>query len=80
MMMIHILTAAFAVGSFVIIKKKRFKMMPFMSFVILISFIGFGSASLLSIILPDGESLAYSLCSITLGLLLLLVGMNDVCS
>ena len=80
MMMIHILTAAFAVGSFVIIKKKRFKMMPFMSFVILISFVGFGSASLLSIILPEGESSAYSLCSITLGLQLLLVGMNDVCS
>lgn len=49
-------------------------------FRLVISFIGFGSISLLAILVPDGENLAYPFMSIVFGLLLFLVGVNDLYS
>ena len=74
---IHILTVLFAIASFIIIKKKRYKVMPLISLIIFISFIGFGIISILSLVVPYGGTLIYPLGSIILGLIFILVGFND---
>lgn len=61
---IHILTVLFAIASFIIIKKKRYKVMPLISLIIFISFIGFGIISILSLVVPYGGTLTYPLGSI----------------
>lgn len=60
---IHILTVPFAIASF-IIKKKRYKVMPLISLLIFISFIGFGIISIISLVVPYGGTLIYPLGSI----------------
>lgn len=60
---IHILTVLFAIASF-IIKKKRYKVMPLISLLIFISFIGFGIISIISLVVPYGGTLIYPLGSI----------------
>lgn len=65
---IHILTVLFAIASF-IIKKKRYKVMPLISLLIFISFIGFGIISIISLVVPYGGTLIYPLGSIILGLI-----------
>lgn len=74
---IHILTVLFAIASFIIIKKKRYKVMPMISLIIFISFIGFGIISIISLVVPYGGTLIYPLGSIILGLIFILVGFND---
>lgn len=74
---IHILTVLFAIASFIIIKKKRYKVMPLISLTIFISFIGFGIISIISLVVPYGGTLIYPLGSIILGLIFILVGYND---
>ena len=74
---IHILTVLFAIASFIIIKKKRYKVMPLISLIIFISFIGFVIISILSLVVPYGGTLIYPLGSIILGLIFILVGFND---
>lgn len=74
---IHILTVLFAIASFIIIKKKRYKVMPLISLIIFISFIGFGIISIISLVVPYGGTLVYPLGSIILGLVFILVGFND---
>ena len=66
---IHILTVLFAIASFIIIKKKRYKVMPLISLTIFISFIGFGIISIISLVVPYGGTLIYPLGSIILGLI-----------
>lgn len=66
---IHILTVLFAIASFIIIKKKRYKVMPLISLLIFISFIGFGIISIISLVVPYGGTLIYPLGSIILGLI-----------
>ena len=66
---IHILTVLFAIASFIIIKKKRYKVMSLISLLIFISFIGFGIISIISLVVPYGGTLIYPLGSIILGLI-----------
>ena len=54
---------------FIIIKKKRYKVMPLISLLIFISFIGFGIISIISLVVPYGGTLIYPLGSIILGLI-----------
>lgn len=77
-MCIHILTVLFAIVSFMIIKQKRYKSVPLNCLIIFIAFIGFGTISFLSITLPYGKILVYSLGAITIGLIFILIGLNDV--
>lgn len=77
---VHIFTILFAVTSFLAVKKKRYKEMPVVCFIIFISFISFATASLIVAFAPYGEILSYPCMLISLGLLLLLVGINDVYS
>lgn len=77
---IHILTVLFAIACLGIIKKKRYKVMPLIYSIIFISFIGFGTISILSVILPYGETLVYPLGAIIFGLIFILVGLNDLYS
>lgn len=74
---IYILTILFGILSFFIIKNKRYKTMPFICLIIFLSFIGFGIISLLVLVLPYGETLVYPFGSVILGLILILVGVND---
>lgn len=78
--LIHILTILFAIGSLIIIKQKRYKVMPFICSIIFISFIGCGSISVVALAVPYGEILVYPLAVLILGLIFILVGINDVYS
>lgn len=77
---VHIFTILFAILCFMIIKKKRYKEMPVICSIIFISFISFGTASLTAVFAPYGEILSYPCMMMALGLLLLLVGINDLYS
>lgn len=77
---VHIFTILFAILCFMIIKKKRYKEMPVICSIIFISFISFGTASLITVFAPYGEILSYPCMIMALGLLLLLVGINDLYS
>lgn len=74
---IHILTILFAIASFIIIKKKRYKIVPLISWIIFIAFFGCGTISIVSLVVPYGELFVYPLGSIILGLLFILVAFND---
>ena len=77
---VHIFTVLFAILCFMIIKKKRYKATPFICFIMFVSFISFGTASLIALFAPYGEILSYPCMIIALGLLLFLVGINDLYS
>lgn len=77
---VHIFTILFAILCFMIIKKKRYKEMPVICFIMFVSFISFGISSLIAIFAPYGEILSYPCMIMALGLLLLLVGINDLYS
>ena len=77
---VHIFTVLFAILCFMIIKKKRYKKVPVICFIMFVSFISFGTASLIALFAPYGEILSYPCMIIALGLLLFLVGVNDLCS
>lgn len=77
---VHIFTVLFAILCFMMIKKKRYKATPFICFIMFVSFISFGIASLLALFAPYGEILSYPCMIIALGLLLFLVGINDLYS
>ena len=51
---IHILTVLLAVATFFIIKNKRYKVVPLVSWVIFIFFIGCGTISAVSLLVPYG--------------------------
>jgi len=77
---VHIFTVLFAILCFMIIKKKRYKKVPVICFIMFVSFISFGTASLIALFAPYGEILSYPCMIIALGLLLFLVGVNDLYS
>lgn len=77
---IYILTIIFGIVCFGIVKTKRYKVMPLICTIMFISFIGFGTVSILSFSLPYGEILVYPLGAVILGLIFILVGVNDLCS
>ncbi|MDN9333366.1 DUF3592 domain-containing protein [Clostridioides difficile] len=74
---IHILTILFAIASFIIIKKKRYKVVPLISWIIFISFIGCGIISVVSLVVPYGEIFIYPLIGIIFGLVFILAAFND---
>lgn len=75
---IYILTVLFAIASLEIIRKKRYKVMPHICLLIFVSFIGFGTISILSIVLPYGETFVYPMGAVIFGLLFILFGLNDI--
>lgn len=77
---IYILTILFGIVCFKIVKTKRCKVMPLICSIMFISFIGCVIISVLSLILPYGEIWAYPLGAMILGLILILVGVNDLYS
>ena len=78
--LIYFLTIVFGIVCFVIMQKKRYKVMPLICLIMFICFIGCGIVSILSLTLPYGEILVYPLGAIIFGLVFILVGVNDLYS
>lgn len=74
---IHILTILLAVATFFIIKNKRYKVVPLVSWIIFIFFIGCGIISAVSLLVPYGEIFVLPLGGIVLGLVVILAAFND---
>ena len=77
---LYFLTIAFGIVCFVIMKKKRYKVMPLICLIMFICFIGFGIISLVYSFVPYGEIFVMPLWSIVFGLISILVGVNDLYS
>lgn len=77
---IGILTLLFAVASFIMIKTKRYKEFPFISVIMFISFIGFTSVLIITYYLPYGKILLLPLSCSVMGLLVILLAINDLYS
>lgn len=77
---IYILTIIFGIVCFKMIKMKRYKVMPFICFTMFLSFVGCGIISIVSIILPYGKIIVYPFGATILGLMFILVGVNDLYS
>lgn len=74
---IHILTILLAVAAFLIIKNKRYKAVPLVSWIIFIFFIGCGITSIVSLLVPYGEIFVLPLGGIVLGFVVILTAFND---
>ena len=74
---IYILTILLAVATFFIIKNKRYKVVPLVSWVIIIFFIGCVFISIVSLFVPYGEIFVLPLGSIVLGVVVILAAFND---
>ena len=78
--LVHILTILFGFITFVIIKNKRYKDVPLVSFIMIFSFIGFGMISILTIFVPLGKLLLFPLVCIVFGLIIIFMLINDLYS
>ena len=76
----HILTILFGFITFVIFKNKRYKGVPFVSFIMIFSFVGFGIVSILTIFVPSGKLLLFPLVCIVFGLIIIFMLINDLYS
>ena len=76
---VYMMTLFFGVATFIIIKKKRFAITPFLCFDIVLTFIGFAVTSCVMLFAPD-EDLEILLFMGVLGMFLFLLGMNDIYS
>lgn len=74
---IYLLTILLAIAVFFIIKNKRYKVVPFVSGVILIFFCGCLLISMISLVVPYGEILIFPLGCIVLGVVVILAALND---
>lgn len=74
---IHILTILLAIASFFIIKHKRYKAVPLISWFIFVFFIGCFIISAVSLLVPYGEIFVLPLGCIVFGLACILVAFND---
>lgn len=74
---IHILTILLAIASFFIIKNKRYKDVPLISWFIFVFFIGCFIISAVSLLVPYGEIFVLPLGCIVFGLACILVAFND---
>lgn len=76
---IYLLTILLAIAVFFIIKNKRYKVVPFVSGVILIFFGGCLLISMISLVVPYGEILIFPLGCIVLGVvvIVILAALND---
>ena len=77
---LYFLTIVFGIVCFVIMKKKRYKVMPLICLIMFICFIGCGIVSLVCSFVPYGEIFVMPLASIVFGLVSILVGVNDLYS
>lgn len=78
--LVHILTILFGFITFVIFKNKRYKDVPFVSFIMIFSFVGFGIVSILTIFVPSGKLLLFPLVCIVFGLIIIFMLINDLYS
>lgn len=78
--LVHILTILFGIVTFVIIKNKRYKDVPFVSSIMIFSFIGCSMISLIAIFVPHGELLVFPLFGIVFDLIMILMTINDLYS
>lgn len=78
--LVYILTILFGFITFVIIKNKRYKDVPLVSFIMIFSFIGFGMISILTIFVPFGKVLLFPLACIVFGLIIIFMLINDAYS
>lgn len=77
---IYILTILLGIACIEIIKKKRYKVMPFTCWIPFVLFIGCGIISIVSLVLPYGKALVYPFGAVIFGLIFILVGVNDLYS
>lgn len=77
---LYFLTMVFGIVCFVIMKKKRYKVMPLICLIMFICFIGCGFVSLVYSFVPYGDIFVMPLVSIVFGLIFILVGVNDLYS
>ena len=77
---LYFLTIVVGIVCFVIMKKKRYKVMPLICLIMFICFIGCGIVSLVYSFVPYGEIFVMPLASIVFGLVSILVGVNDLYS
>ncbi|MFR2722070.1 MAG: hypothetical protein ACLTAY_10865 [Thomasclavelia ramosa] len=54
--------------------------MPFVSFIMIFSFVGFGIVSILTIFVPSGKLLLFPLVCIVFGLIIIFMLINDLYS
>ena len=76
--LVHILMILFGFITFVIVKNKRYKDVPFISFIMIFSFVGFGIISVLTIFVSFGKLLLFPLACIVFGLIFIFMLINDV--
>lgn len=75
--LVYILTLLFGVSTVIIIKNKRYKVVPFICLDIILTFAGFAITSFV-ILFVRNEALEALLIMSVFGLFLLLLGMNDI--
>lgn len=76
---VYALTLLFGVSTLVVIKEKRYKIIPLASFAMILTFLGFALTSLV-VLFARNEELEAILIMVVLGLFLFLLGVNDVWS
>ena len=75
--LVYILTLLFGVSTVIIIKNKRYKVVPFICLDIILTFAGFAITSFV-ILFVGNEALEALLIMSVFGLFLFLLGMNDI--
>ena len=75
--LVYILTLLFGVSTVIIIKNKRYKVVPFICLDIILTFAGFAITSFV-ILFVRNEALEALLIMSVFGLFLLLLGVNDI--
>ena len=75
--LVYILTLLFGVSTVIIIKNKRYKVVPFICLDIILTFVGFAITSFV-ILFVRNEALEALLIMSVFGLFLFLLGANDI--
>ena len=75
--LVYILTLLFGVSTVIIIKNKRYKVVPFICLDIILTFAGFAITSFV-ILFVGNEALEALLIMSVFGLFLFLLGVNDI--
>lgn len=76
---VYIMTLLFGISAFILIKEKRYKIIPLLCFDMLLAFLGFAVTSFVILFIRN-EKLEVLLIMSVLGLFLFLLGVNDICS
>ena len=76
---VYMMTLLLGVAAFSVMKQKRYKVVPFMCFAIILAFVAFAVTSCVMLFIPD-EELGFFLAMGVLGLFLFLLGVNDIYS